>query len=208
MPLEISSLFLYTEQKLEHAQNSALTSSSITTTSVGDIYIKPQMKHKQFKVTIYGISSSDEDCDSDFGVIVKVTQDTTVLQVIEEVLTKVDKRLAESKDYLLIEEMEHGWISIDSQGTSYSHHSTTTLYSNKFLQLTRNKTLSALLSNKTAEHDGGKLRRSALINNKNTNKDIRILQNQEKIMEAQNKWTGNGKFIIKNKSTFLVSLIF
>ena len=43
------------------------------------------MKHKQFKVTIYGISSSDEDCDTDFGVTVKVTQDTTVLQVIEEV---------------------------------------------------------------------------------------------------------------------------
>ena len=102
--------------------------------------------------------------------------------------------------------MEHGWVRIDSQGTSYTNHSTTTLYSNKFIQLTRNKTLSGLLSNKS-DHDGGKMRRSALINNKSTNKDIRILQNHEKIMEAQNKWTGNGKFIIKNKSTFLVSLI-
>jgi hypothetical protein len=36
-------------------------------------------------------------------------------------------------------------------------------------------------------------------------KDTKILQNHEKIMEIQNKWTGNGKFIIKEKdSTFVM----
>ncbi len=36
-------------------------------------------------------------------------------------------------------------------------------------------------------------------------KDTKILQNHEKIMEIQNKWTGNGKFIIKEKdSTFIM----
>ena len=34
---------------------------------------------------------------------------------------------------------------------------------------------------------------------------VKILQGHEKIMEAQNKWTGNGKFIVKEKSSFLVS---
>lgn len=38
-----------------------------------------------------------------------------------------------------------------------------------------------------------------------SNKDLKILQNHEKILEIQNKWTGNGKFIIKAKSTFLVN---
>ena len=35
-------------------------------------------------------------------------------------------------------------------------------------------------------------------------KNIKVLQNHEKIMEVQNKWTGNGKFIIMEKSQFLV----
>lgn len=84
VPLEISSLFVYTEQKLEHALNTALTSSSTTATSTSGA--ESYVKHKQFKVTIYGISvsGSDED-DNECGITVKVTQDTTVLQAIEEV---------------------------------------------------------------------------------------------------------------------------
>lgn len=39
-----------------------------------------------------------------------------------------------------------------------------------------------------------------------TPKDMKILQYHEKIMEVQNRWTGNGKFIIREKSTFLVTL--
>jgi hypothetical protein len=44
--------------------------------------------------------------------------------------------------------------------------------------------------------------------NQNANKSMKILQNHEKILEIQNKWTGNGKFIIKAKSSFLVSFYF
>jgi len=36
-------------------------------------------------------------------------------------------------------------------------------------------------------------------------RDTRYLQNHEKILEAQNKWTGNGKFIVKEKTLFMVS---
>lgn len=39
----------------------------------------------------------------------------------------------------------------------------------------------------------------------NSIRDMKILQNHEKILEVQNKWTGNGKFIIKEKCSFLVS---
>jgi len=43
-----------------------------------------QAKHKQFKLTVYG-GASDEEGKESGGVQVKVTQDTTVLQVIEQV---------------------------------------------------------------------------------------------------------------------------
>ena len=39
-------------------------------------------KHKQFKVTVYGLNAPEED---DHAIQVKVTQDTTVQQVIEQV---------------------------------------------------------------------------------------------------------------------------
>jgi hypothetical protein len=32
--------------------------------------------------------------------------------------------------------------------------------------------------------------------------DTRVIHSQERILEAQNKWTGNGKFIIKDKSAY------
>jgi hypothetical protein len=120
---------------------------------------------------------------------------------------KIDKPLSESKDYLLIEEMDHGWISVESQTTTVNTIQST----QKFSQLTRNKTLCALLNsthNPSKFDENSKIQRLASVNNSNMNKDIRILQNHEKLMEVQNKWTGNGKFIIKNKSTFLVSLFF
>ncbi len=50
-------------------------------------------------------------------------------------------------------------------------------------------------------------KKNSVENNKKPNsspKNIKILQNHEKIMEVQNKWTGNGKFILMEKSCFLV----
>lgn len=40
----------------------------------------------------------------------------------------------------------------------------------------------------------------------NIPKDVKILQYHEKIMEIQNKWTGNGKFIVRAKTNFLVCI--
>jgi hypothetical protein len=39
-------------------------------------------------------------------------------------------------------------------------------------------------------------------------RDVKILQYHEKIMEAQNKWTGNGQFFIRKKASFVVSSLF
>ncbi len=97
---DMSSIFVYSKQQNEHFASSAQsqvhtlnanpTASNTTLNVIGNefnMFAKPQTKHKQFKVTIYGLSSSDDDLDNDnnSGVTVKVTQDTTVLQVIEQV---------------------------------------------------------------------------------------------------------------------------
>lgn len=210
IPLEMSSLFLYTEQRIEHVQNLNIssthnimnnnnTSNTLAVNASSGDFTKPQMKHKFFKVTIYGFK--DEEDEHDNGIVVKVTQDTTVLQVIEQALVKVDKQSNESKDYVLVEEMEHGWASVDNNPTSINNST-----QNQTKSTSRHKGIFALLhANYTStKHDDQKLQRLSSLSSP-TNKDIRILQNHEKIMEAQNKWTGNGKFIIKNKSTFIVS---
>lgn len=57
--------------------------SNVVNGGIGDLG-KLQAKHKQFKLTVYGLNSDDEFKDGP-GVQVKVTQDTTVQQVIEQV---------------------------------------------------------------------------------------------------------------------------
>jgi hypothetical protein len=105
--LELSTLFLYSRQQVEHVQQtqSNLSSSGIyssstdITSNFGPLFSGASMskvKHKQFKLTIYGLNGDVDDVyDASYsnlsasalgsGVQVKVTQETTVHQVIEQV---------------------------------------------------------------------------------------------------------------------------
>ena len=108
-PLELSTLFIYSKQHVEQVQNN--NSSSGVYSSSTDIASNfglatgggaissawPKVKHKQFKLTVYGLNGDEDDLNdlsnsnlkacvvSGNGVQVKVTQDTTVQQVIEQV---------------------------------------------------------------------------------------------------------------------------
>ena len=92
--LELSSLFIYSRLQLDHVQNtpsslvniSGLHSSSTTSMVNKDESggTQSKAKHKQFKLTVYGLNGDDEERDQ--GIVVKVTQETTVQQVIEQVL--------------------------------------------------------------------------------------------------------------------------
>jgi hypothetical protein len=91
--LELASLFIHTRQQYEHVMhtpaslrhmNSNNQSSSDLATTSSNPSSKVQAKHKQFKVTIYNGSMNHEE-ENDNGIQVKVTQDTTVQQVIEQV---------------------------------------------------------------------------------------------------------------------------
>lgn len=98
-PLELGSIFVHSRQQVDYALatpslanvSGINSSSSIGMTngnanaSSGIVDLgKFQAKHKQFKLTVYGLNSEDEFKDGP-GVQVKVTQDTTVQQVIEQV---------------------------------------------------------------------------------------------------------------------------
>ena len=90
--LELSSLFFYSRQRIEHTQtttsnlniygisssNNEAESSSIANNS------KSQAKHKQFKLIVYGLNGDSDENDN--GTQVKVTQETTVQQLIEQVI--------------------------------------------------------------------------------------------------------------------------
>jgi len=93
--LELSTIFIHSRQTVEYVQSTPSaslantqglnSSSSIGLMSMGAAgeFSKTQTKHKQFKLTVYGaVGASDEESGS---VQVKVTQDTTVQQVIEQV---------------------------------------------------------------------------------------------------------------------------
>ncbi len=96
-PLELSSLFLFSKQQVEfipssHAAtancNNGSNSLNNLTSNIGSSVPVTGMnealktKHKQFKVAVYGLNAPEEE---DHAIQVKVTQDTTVQQVIEQV---------------------------------------------------------------------------------------------------------------------------
>ncbi len=95
------------------------------------------------------------------------------------------------KDYVLIEEMERTWVNKSLLAPTNADQT---------IQNGRSKALKILtfINNQNSKNCGGQRAVS------NKRRDIRLLQNHEKIMEAQDKWTGNGRFIIKNKRKFTV----
>lgn len=71
---------MYSRKQIEQVNTMNLNYSGL---SSNDLSGKSQAKHKQFKLNIYGLNGDDEENDT--GVQVKVTQETTVQQVIEQV---------------------------------------------------------------------------------------------------------------------------
>lgn len=101
-PLELASLFIHMRHQIEHVADQMLLSNQKTQqqqqpslqsglfSSTSDLNANSVIgagpkggKHKHFKLTVYGLSGDDEENDN--GVQVKVTQETTVQQVIEQV---------------------------------------------------------------------------------------------------------------------------
>ena len=133
------------------------------------------------------------------------------------------------KNYILIQQVERRWSNSNANPSNYktddseSNLSSRRPGSNKArlsYQYNRTNSLSTFHNSSILNYAKGTTtttcssaneskKNSVENNNKKPNsspKNIKILQNHEKIMEVQNKWTGNGKFILMEKSSFLVSV--
>ena len=118
----------------------------------------------------------------------------------------------DKKDFVLIQQVERRWSNShnnqtsykiddpDARRASYQHNRANSLcvfYNSNILNYTKSIV-------------GNENKKLFNANNKNTQqitpKDIKVLQNHEKVMEIQNKWTGNGKLIIRDKTNIFVSL--
>jgi hypothetical protein len=109
---------------------------------------------------------------------------------------KGEKIGSPTRDYILIEERERTWANKSLTAATNRNSSAQAMHTGRSKAF---KMLSTLINNPNSKGSGSQRSGSA------KRRDMRVLQNHEKIMEAQDKWTGNGRFIIKNKSKFIVS---
>ena len=127
--------------------------------------------------------------------------------------------MKDKKNYILIQQVERRWSNskIDDSEPNLSSRRPSANKARLSYQYNRTNSLSAFHNSSilnyaktvmTSSSANESKKNSAEINKKQnaSPKNIKILQNHEKIMEVQNKWTGNGKFILMEKSNFLVSL--
>jgi hypothetical protein len=254
-PLELASLFVYTKQQVERVPPQApsmltgaagagggasLTATAISNSGSGGggglsatasfLDLKQHGKHKQFKLTIYGLNGEDDESG---GVTIMATQETTALQAIEQALQKASNKeppLKEPGQFLLVQEVERRWSNSHSSAinasllldvlsrsrrdasaassSSHHHQRTKSLCVNN----NNNNGINYILSKK--EKGAAKKQQhydrsgsSSKAIGKEKALDTRVLLNQERILEAQNKWTGNGRFIIKDKAAYGVICI-
>jgi hypothetical protein len=138
------------------------------------------------------------------------------------------KDFKDKKNYILIQQVERRWSNCNPNPTNYKNDDSEASIlsrrpgSNKArlsYQYNRASSLSTFHNSSILNYTKAAASSSANESKKNSielsskkqstsPKNIKILQNHEKIMEVQNKWTGNGKFILMEKSNFLVNIYF
>lgn len=231
-PLEISSIFVYSRKKLENIDkinrlqtnlisNFTLFQSSNEINSSSLLSASSKSKQKLFKFLIYGLNGVNDD---DSGIQVKVNQDTTVFQVIEQALAKIDKnaaeRFKEKQNFVLIQECDRKWSShsanIESESSrsinyfkkkqlnSYRHLRTKSLcvfYNNSGLLASNKINEKKNISNNLCVFDS-----KNSFNQIKSDKETKILEYGEKILDSFKNYNGSVKFVIRDKSSSLVSI--
>lgn len=186
-PLPLTALFVYTrtmdDEATEEDSASAIRGGILgpmasPATNDGSITM---LKRKQFQVSVYGIFSETSYCTF------KVTQDSTVADVIKMALEKRGEREDEMDTYLLLEEVTVLWDGTTTTGTSDN--------SDEIVKKNRvnNK------KNKNNEKKMMKLDKRRRIGWKNGETPViqRVLAYNEKPLEAQSHWPGHGYFVLK-----------
>ncbi|XP_052770885.1 1-phosphatidylinositol 4,5-bisphosphate phosphodiesterase epsilon-1-like [Mya arenaria] len=102
-----------------------------------------KLKRRMFFISVFGVTAPDE------YVILKVTQDTSVYDAIQQALNKAGRGEEKVADHVMVEDVQHGWEKKDQERSSSQ----------------------------------------------------RILSMSEKVLQAQNRWKGAGKFVLRKIST-------
>ncbi|PVD29972.1 hypothetical protein C0Q70_09233 [Pomacea canaliculata] len=162
-PCELATLFIYskTEEDILEARSSIdISQTAAATGKRMSLFTKvkelseaskemkevptlgPKLKRRLFFISVFGLTGPDE------YVILKVTQESTVYDVIAQALLKVQRLEDKIGDYMLVEDVQSGWEKKDQEKASTQ----------------------------------------------------RILDITEKVLQAQNKWKGAGRFILRKLS--------
>lgn len=163
LPLELATLFIYSkteEDVLEGRSSIDISQSTAATGKRMPLFTKVKelseatkemrdvpssglrLKRRLFFISVFGLTGPDE------YIIVKVTQESTVYDVIAQALLKVQRLEDKVGDYMLVEDVQSGWEKKDQEKASTQ----------------------------------------------------RILDMTEKVLQAQNKWKGAGRFILRKLS--------
>ena len=117
----------------------------------------------------------------------------------------------ERRDYVLVQELERRWSNCHETNNQINEHNCPTSDLKSAYKHQRTKSLCVFYNSSILNYARTVAANEAKKASKKNQvavkpKDVKILQNHEKIMELQNKWTGNGRFLVRDKATFQVIL--
>jgi len=198
-PLPLTTLFVCTHSKEEATKPNVdeKTSSTIASaTDNGSMKNNGQSTHrKKFHVMVYGVFSENS------YIMFKVTQDSTATDVIKLALEKRNEGDGEMKTYVLMEEVGLSWdVSNNGPGNNSDD------LGNNTNVITDGGTDDSSSNNNNSENNEKKKLKKKQKKTKNRrigwkNGDApmitRVLDYNEKLLEAQSRWRGNGYFVLK-----------
>lgn len=194
-PLPLTALFVYTET----AEDASASEESTTPVRSLNPFASPSAgsvlfpKRKKFQVTVYGIFSETSSCTF------KVTQDSTAADVILLALNKRGEKEDERDTYVLLEEVSVSWDDLPP-----ADHGECSSGNGNNLNNDNSNVMGVGYRSGNKKKDKKKTRKIKLdkrrrIGWKNGDTPIiqRVLDYDEKPLERQARWRGQGYFVLK-----------
>lgn len=197
-PLPLTTLFVCTrsKEKAKPTDDEKTSSTIAPAADNGSMKNNGQSTHrKKFYVMVYGVFSENS------YIMFKVTQDSTATDVIKLALEKRNESDEEMKTYVLMEEVGLSWdVSNNGPGNNSDDMGNNT-----------NVVTDGGTDDSSSNNNNSKNKKKIKIKkkqNKTKNRRIgwkngdtpmitRVLDYNEKLLEAQSRWRGNGYFVLK-----------
>jgi len=199
-PLPLTSLFVCTSSTEEAPRSTDDEKTSSTTAPAADNGSMknngPSTHRKKFYVMVYGVFSENS------YIMFKVTQDSTVTDVIRLALDKRNEGDEEMKTYVLMEEVGLSWeVSNNGPGNNSDDmgNNTNLVTDDGTDDSSSNNNNKKNKKKKKIKKKKQKKTKHRRIGWKNGDAPMitRVLDYNEKPLEAQSRWQGNGYFVLK-----------